>query len=92
MIVGLPIWDKKGNYITSFNTDYYNFVITAKNNQVKGCLKTNCVFNPGEYISVVAIVDGREFLYRSTNKNFIVANKERVFGFTSLPHQWEIYE
>lgn len=91
LIIGLPFWDELNNYITSYNTDYYtqNDIFEGKTN-ITGRIKIPCYFNPGEYASVIVIVDGSEYLYRQRNENFIVANKDRVFGFVSLPHKWEI--
>lgn len=89
LIIGVPIWDKIGNYVTSFNSDYYNIQLYKNNNIIKGSLKVNCSFNPNEYISVLAIVDGSEFLYRNLNNDFYVQDKERVYGFVTLPHEWE---
>jgi len=92
LIVGVPVWDKDRILITSFNTDYDRLEINIKGNSIVGKLKTKCVFNPGEYSSVIAIVDGSEFLYRNLNNDFMVKDKERVFGFVSLEHEWKIDE
>jgi ABC-type polysaccharide/polyol phosphate transport system ATPase subunit len=92
LIIGLPIWDNIGNLITSFNTDYYKVKLFNGKYQILGKLKTKCVFNQGEYSSVFAVVDGSEFLYRGLNNKFGVKNKERVFGYVSLPHKWIVNE
>ncbi len=92
LILGLPIWDERGILITSFNTDYDKLEIDTKSNRIVGRVKIQCVFNPNQYSSVISIVDGSEFLYRGLNADFSVKNKERVFGFVSLNHKWEIDE
>ncbi len=92
LIIGLPVWDKSGNLITSFNTDYYDIKFDNNTTKISAKLVTTCVFNPGEYSSAIAIVDGSEFLYRQLNNVFKVSNKERVFGFVTLDHQWIINE
>jgi ABC-type polysaccharide/polyol phosphate transport system ATPase subunit len=92
LIIGVPVWDMKGNRITSFNTDYYNVEVYNGQSVISGKLTTSCIFNPGDYISAIAIVDGSEYLYRSLNEKFMVLQKERVFGFVSLKHKWEIDE
>ncbi|AXK49290.1 teichoic acid ABC transporter ATP-binding protein [Aliarcobacter trophiarum LMG 25534] len=90
LIIGLPIWDNLGNNITSFNSDFYKIRLFKDRYKIKGSLKTNCYFNPNEYSSMFVVVDGSEFLYRQLNKNFTVANRERVFGYVTLNHEWEI--
>lgn len=92
LIIGLPIWDSLGNNITSFNSDFYKITLFDRKYKVEGKLKTNCSFNPNEYSSIFVVVDGSEFLYRQLNKNFVIANRERVFGQVTLPHEWEINE
>ena len=92
LIIGIPIWDSSGNMITAFNSDYNKLKFEIKNNSLVGTLRTKCVFNPNEYTSVISIVDGSEFLYRNINQNFSVMQKERVFGFVSLEHDWDMYE
>ncbi len=90
LIIGLPVWDQLGNIITSFNSDYYSVKIFNGRYKIEGQFKTHCYFNPNTYSSVFVVTDGSEFLYRNLNSNFSVANKERVFGYITLPHKWEI--
>jgi ABC-type polysaccharide/polyol phosphate transport system ATPase subunit len=90
LIIGVPVWDDVGNYITSFNSDYSKIDVYKNNFKISGVLQFNCHFNPNIYHSVFVIVDGSEFLYRNLNDKFYVKNKERVFGYVTLPHQWEI--
>jgi len=90
LIIGLPIWDDLGNNITSINTDYSNIQLFNENHKVSGKLVLSCFFNPNSYHSVFVVVDGSEFLYRQLNNKFYVKNKERVFGYVTLPHKWEI--
>lgn len=92
LIIGLPVWDKFGNMITSFNTDYKNIKFQIKGDAVEGRLMTSCRFNPGEFTSVIAIVDGGEHLYRELNATFEVTPEERLFGFVSFDHEWQINE
>jgi len=88
LIIGIPIWDDKGFCITSFNSDHAEFEFEVNNGIVRGSLKTQCHLNPGTYESVIAIVDGSEFLYRQKNTGFKVAIKERLFGFATFPQEW----
>jgi hypothetical protein len=90
LIIGIPVWDTTGNMITAFNTDHYKVKVYTNSFLITGKLITNCSFNPSEYTSIIAIVDGSEYLYRQTVNNFKVKQKERIFGFVTLPHIWEI--
>jgi len=88
LVIGIPIWNSDGDMITAFNSDFHKLDFNIVEGTLKGELFTRCSFNPGEYISVIAIVDGSEFLYRELNSSFIVKQRERVFGFVTLEHKW----
>lgn len=88
LVIGVPVWSEQGDFITAFNSDYDKIEIYKGKSEISGKLITTCVFNPNSYISLIVIVDGSEYLYRETNDIFSVKNKERVFGFVSLPHKW----
>jgi hypothetical protein len=90
LIIGLPIWDNIGNNITSINTDYNRIQLFNGNYKISGKLFLKCFFNTNTYYSIFVVVDGSEFLYRQLNNVFIVKNRERVFGYVTLPHTWEI--
>ncbi len=90
LIIGVPIWNDNGNNITSFNTDYHKIKLFNEKYRIFGKLKIECCFNPNTYHSVFVIVDGSEFLYRQLNSKFHIQNKERIFGYVTLPHKWEI--
>jgi ABC-type polysaccharide/polyol phosphate transport system ATPase subunit len=90
LVIGIPVWNSEGDMITSFNSDCDKISFTTHQGTIRGKLHVKCMFNPGEYISVIAIVDNGEFLYRNTNQNFTVLPKERVFGFVTLVHEWKI--
>jgi len=92
LIIGIPLYTSEGTLVTAFNTDTAKFHFSNVNNVVKGSLRIPCVFNPGQYVSVIAVVDGREFLYRQLNSGFCVAPQERVFGFVTIGQKWETYE
>jgi ABC-type polysaccharide/polyol phosphate transport system ATPase subunit len=90
LVIGIPVWNSEGDMITSFNSDCDKISFTTHQGTIRGKLHVKCMFNPSEYISVIAIVDNGEFLYRNTNQNFTVLPKERVFGFVTLVHEWKI--
>ncbi len=89
LIIGIPLWSAAGNFVTSFNTDSSDIEICVEDGVVRGKLLVDCVFNPGEYVSVISIVDGSEFLHRGLNNGFSVAPKERLYGCVTLPHEWD---
>lgn len=90
LVVGVPIWDKNGNLITGLATDmeqielvgddenYYQLILHFK----------ELSFNPNEYVSVVAVVDGLEFYYTGLNNTLTVNNYKRNFGFFTANHSW----
>ena len=90
LIIGLPIWNTDGNLITAINSDYDKIQVFENSFSISGILRVECVFNPNEYTSVIAIVDGSEYLYREIISNFKVNNRERIFGIVTLPHKWSI--
>ncbi len=92
LIIGLPVYNSTGTLITSFNSDHAKFAFSCESNIIRGSLTAPCIFNPDSYISVMAVVDGSEFLYRDLNPDFSVMPQERVFGFVTPPQTWETYE
>jgi len=88
LIIGIPIWDENGFCITSYNSDLEEVSFGRKRGLVTGSISMNCYFNPGLYQPVFAILDGTEFLYRQKTAAFSVSNKERLFGFVTLPQNW----
>ncbi len=92
LTVGIPIWDKNGNYITGIASDMDNIKLRRdKYNYYNIILKfSELIFNPNEYISVIAIHDGLEFYYRGLNDILSVTNHKRYFGFVTATHDWII--
>lgn len=88
LIIGIPIWNENGDFITAFNTDYYNININSDNYNISGFLSFTCFFNSNKYNSIIAIVDGTEYLYRQLNNDFNIKEKERIFGFVTVIHNW----
>ena len=88
--VGIPIWDKNGNYITGIATDMDRIELRGNENNYYHVLLNfpELSFNPNEYISVVAIHDGLEFYYRGLNTTLTVQNYKRCFGFITAAHKW----
>lgn len=91
LIIGIPVFSANGNMITAFNSDQAKFRFDC-GNMVSGTMTTVCRLNPNEYISVMAVVDGSEFIYRDLNPRFFVRQQERVFGVVTLDQRWETHE
>ena len=92
LTVGIPIWDKNGNYITGIASDMDKIELRSdKNNCYKIILKfSELILNPNDYVSVIAIHDGLEFYYRRLNNILSVTNHKRHFGFVTATHDWII--
>ncbi len=90
IIVGIPIWDEQGNYITSVNSDVCNATIKINSQgRVKGRMVINhVVLNPGNYTSVMAIVDSKEMIYRQIIGNFRIKEMPFYFGYITISAEW----
>jgi hypothetical protein len=89
LIIGVPIWNHNGIFVTSYNSDHAKYFFDHERGLVTGSISMTCHFNPGTYNSVIAILDGNEFLYRQKIATFEVSNKERLYGIVTLPHEWK---
>jgi ABC-type polysaccharide/polyol phosphate transport system ATPase subunit len=92
--IGMAIWDRDGNYISSIATDMQQVQLQGdKNGNFEVVLNfPKLVFNPSEYVSTVAVVDGPEFYYRGLNNELTVKNHIRHGGFVTANHVWKIYK
>ena len=92
LVIGIPIWNEEGTYITGISTDMNNITLSSKGDLLyEVCLHfKKIILNPGCYISVISIVDGLEFYYRGLNNVFIVKNYKRNFGLVTPNHEWII--
>ena len=90
LTVGIPIWDKDGNYITGIATDMDKIKLKGDESNYYHVILNfpELPFNPNEYISVVAIHDGLEFYYRGLNTTLTVQNYKRYFGLITAAHKW----
>jgi len=88
LIIGVPIWNESGFCVTALNSDQAGFSTEEVSGAIKGRVKMACHLNSGRYESVLTIVDGNEVLYRQRMPLFRVADKERLFGFVTLPQTW----
>lgn len=92
LVVGLPIWDIQGNYITGISTEMDNFKISINEDGFyEVYFIFDNIFNPNSYINIISIVDKSETLYR--NKNTVLevyTTKARYFGFIDIPHIWKL--
>jgi ABC-type polysaccharide/polyol phosphate transport system ATPase subunit len=92
LVVGIPIWDKKGTLITGIATDMDQIELVGDNeNRYELILHfKELSFNPNEYVSTMAVVDGLEYYYRGINNTLAVTNYKRNFGFFTANHRWII--
>jgi len=92
LVIGVPIWDKQGNYITGIGTDMDNLTLNWQHNTTYQVVLNfkELIFNPHNYVAVVAIHDGLEFYYRGLVDSLTVENYQRFFGFVTAPHNWMI--
>jgi ABC-type polysaccharide/polyol phosphate transport system ATPase subunit len=90
IIIGIPIWDEQGNYITSVNSDVCNATIKINSHgKVNGRMVINhVVLNPGSYTSVMAIVDSKEMIYRQIIGNFRIKEMPFYFGYITISAEW----
>lgn len=92
LVVGVPIWDIDGMLITGLATDTDQIELTGDSNGRYELILNfkDLVFNPNQYVAVVAVVDGIEFYYRGLNKKLTVYNYKRNFGYVTANHKWLI--
>jgi lipopolysaccharide transport system ATP-binding protein len=90
LTVGIPIWDKNGNYITGIATDMDKIKLRGDENNCYHVILNfpELPFNPNEFIAVISIVDGLEFYYRGLNHELTIQNYARHFGFITATHHW----
>jgi ABC-type polysaccharide/polyol phosphate transport system ATPase subunit len=90
-IIGVPVWTEDGAYVTGFSTELQEEKIDVDKNKMETFLlkAPNLSFNPGVYLSNLAISDGPEFLYRGGNTALtVLPRKNRHWGVVTLPHTW----
>lgn len=91
LILGVPVWTDSGVYMTGFSTELQPHKVTVEaDKKSEFILKIpKLAFNPGGYISNLAITDGPEFLYRGANPPLTVRpSKSRYWGLVTLDHSW----
>jgi len=91
LIIGVPVWDHKGHYITGISTDMDRKKIEVSlGGVVKGRLAIDkMIFNSGTYTAVLAVHDDREYLYRGLIDKFRVKDMPLYFGMVTPEHQWQ---
>jgi len=90
LVIGIPIWNEKGDYISGISSEDDTINLQPQNHQnYKIRLELTNILNPAQYISILSIYDGAEALYRGRNNDLIVINtQKRYFGHVSLEHKW----
>jgi ABC-type polysaccharide/polyol phosphate transport system ATPase subunit len=90
LVIGVPIWDEQGNYITSINSDAAEAKIpVGRNGIVQGrMIIDRIIFNSGVYTSILVAVDGKETIYRKPINTFRVEETLFSFGFVTINVDW----
>jgi lipopolysaccharide transport system ATP-binding protein len=91
LVIGVPIWTIKGDYVTGISTDMTDqqILVGPEGRVTARLVFDKHIFNPGKYIAVTAIHDRTEYLYRNVTKEFEILPTQRHFGFVTAEHRWE---
>lgn len=92
LVLGIPIWTTDGTYVTGFSTENGDLKPQANDGQVTTFQLDvpSLGLNPGEYVSMIAVTDGPEFLYRKENPLLKVTTRHsRFWGVVTMPHAWK---
>jgi homopolymeric O-antigen transport system ATP-binding protein len=91
LIVGIPVWAVNSQYITGLSTQITSDAFDVqKGDEVDLIVEVEAGFvNPGVLKSMLAIVDGPEFLYRQGNPDLVIlAARHPTWGVVTVPHRW----
>jgi ABC-type polysaccharide/polyol phosphate transport system ATPase subunit len=90
LVVGVPVWDDKGNLVTALNTNMQDVAVKEGDDGVVSgsIVMDRVVLKPGSYISAFTVLDSYEFLYRDFNKDFSVTGKPLSLGYFTHEHRW----
>jgi ABC-type polysaccharide/polyol phosphate transport system ATPase subunit len=91
LIVGIPVWNTHGELITAINTDVQSIeVVPDAGGNVRGKVTlAPVIFNPGEYHSMLTVVDGPKHLYREPNSVFRVEEMALHYGVVTVASHWD---
>ena len=95
LIVGIPVWNERGQLLTGFSTEVADdrFHVEAGERVVFRLEIPRLVFNPGDYLSNLGLMDGAEFLSRVENPVLKVkASGKPHWGNVSVSHKWVCLE
>lgn len=89
--VGVPVWSINRHYTTGLSTQ-----ISSDDIDIRKGVPVELVLdvepgyiNPGAIKSMLAIMDGVEFLYRKANPDLtILPGKHPTWGAVTVPHKW----
>ena len=96
--ITLKIHKKDGQILTIFNNLIDGIEIIPKDSIVSGCLNVGSLnLIPGEYVIVMVIMAGTEFLYRNVVKVFTISEENQIHdifrhdigsGIMRINHEW----
>jgi len=91
LIVGVPVWAVTAQYVTGLSTQITSdtFDVLA-GDEVDLIVEVQAGFvNPGVLKSMLAIVDGPEFLFRRGNPDLVILSaRHPTWGIVTVPHKW----
>jgi ABC-type polysaccharide/polyol phosphate transport system ATPase subunit len=91
--IGIPVWNEDDVQVTAFASYQGGRIVRpGKNGEVSGFLDlSNAAFNPGEYVAVLSVSDGPEFLLRKPLEPVTVnaAHGAQYWGVTHMDHRWD---
>lgn len=91
LIMGIPVWTENGQFLTGFSTEVADdrFHVEGGERAVFRLEIPDLVFNPGDYLSTLGLMDGPEFMIRVENPVLKVKTSTKPhWGNVALPHKW----
>jgi ABC-type polysaccharide/polyol phosphate transport system ATPase subunit len=91
LTIGIPVWRESGECVTGFSTEIAPLKINIEPGRLIDVQLNvpSLPFNPGTYLSNLAVTDGLEFLYRRRNADLIVKPRTtRYWGSLLVEHSW----
>ena len=91
LIIGIPVWAVTTQYVTGLSTQITSDTFDVQaGDEVDLMVEVEAGFvNPGVVKSMLAIVDGPEFLFRRGNPDLVILSaRHPTWGVVTVPHKW----
>lgn len=95
LILGVPVWAENRHYTTGLSTQINSdrFDVSAGEEVDIILVVEGGYINPGTLKSMLAIMDGPEFIFRKSNPDLtILKSKHPTWGAITIPHKWQRHE